>query len=53
MVEAAYGMGLTDFGISGHADYSMWGAGIWHVGYDLVGLQAGTGGTQGKSMPGR
>ncbi len=28
MVEAAYGMGLTDFGISGHADYSMWEQGF-------------------------
>ena len=28
MVEAAYSMGLTDFGISGHADYSMWEPGF-------------------------
>ena len=28
MVEAAYRMGLTDFGISGHADYSMWEPGF-------------------------
>jgi histidinol-phosphatase (PHP family) len=28
MVEAAYGMGLTDFGISGHADYFMWEQGF-------------------------
>ncbi len=28
MVEAAYGMGLTDLGISGHADYSMWEQGF-------------------------
>lgn len=28
MVEAAYRMGLTDLGISGHADYSMWEPGF-------------------------
>ena len=28
MVEAAYRMGLTDFGISGHADYSMYEPGF-------------------------
>lgn len=28
MVEAAYRMGLTDLGISGHADYSMWEPGV-------------------------
>lgn len=28
MVEAAYRMGLTDFGISGHADFSMYEPGF-------------------------
>lgn len=28
MVESAHRMGLTDFGISGHADYSMWEPGF-------------------------